>query len=89
MLEISILYKNINKILLLKFFFIIMVLSLINLMINKYTSYFPTLLEHRGTQASSRKGQWPALQKNVEDHLSRSVVFNLCYAYPPVVHEDI
>jgi hypothetical protein len=59
-----------------------MALSLINLVINKYTSYFPTLLEHCGTQASSRKGPWPALQKKVEDHLSRSVVFNLCYAYP-------
>jgi hypothetical protein len=38
-------------------------LSLINLIIDKYTGYNPTGLEHCGPQASYWKEKWPSLQK--------------------------
>jgi hypothetical protein len=45
------------------YFFIIMVLSLKKLTINKYTSYIPTVLEQCGPQAFHWKGKWFSLQE--------------------------
>ena len=45
-------------------------------MINKYTSYIPTLLEHCGPQTSYSKEKWLSLQ-NFEKPLTFSKALNL------------
>ena len=41
--------------------------SFINLMLNKYTSYIPTVLEHFGPQASYWKRKLPVIAEKVEE----------------------
>ena len=55
-----------NKTLFIKHILIIMSLYLIHLIIKKYTSYIPTVLEHYGPQAFYWKERWPSLQKRLK-----------------------
>jgi hypothetical protein len=64
--SLFIILKNISKILFMMFFFIITVLSLIKLMINKFTSYISTVLEHCVPQASYWKRKWLSLRKTLK-----------------------